>query len=194
MHVNDTLAPLPQQEGVEFRHIPGCYGYAVTDTGEVWSCRRDRSGNRVAWWKRLKANTDKGGYLRVWLRVEINESSEQLVHRLVLKAFKGECPHGFEGRHLDGDKQNNHPSNLAWGTAKENSDDKRRHGTQPKGMKIAFSKLTDDQVREIRDSYVPFSRSHGSRALGRRFNVVHATVSRIVNGTGWTHLLRQTAG
>lgn len=32
-----------------------------------------------------------------------------------------------ETRHLDGDKVNNKPENLAWGTAKENALDRERH-------------------------------------------------------------------
>jgi len=50
----------------------------------------------------------------------------------MLAAFHGEKPDGYEARHLDGDKLNNHPSNLAWGTHSENECDKMKHGTQRK--------------------------------------------------------------
>lgn len=52
------------------------------------------------------------------------------VHRLVALTFIGPPP--FEGaqiRHLDGNHVNNSVSNLAWGSAKENTEDRRRHGT-----------------------------------------------------------------
>lgn len=42
------------------------------------------------------------------------------VHRLVCEAFNGLPPDGAVCMHLDEDSSNNLPSNLAWGTQKEN--------------------------------------------------------------------------
>ena len=42
------------------------------------------------------------------------------VHRLVYEAFVGEIPKGYEVDHVDGDKNNNHYSNLEAVTASEN--------------------------------------------------------------------------
>lgn len=52
------------------------------------------------------------------------------VHRLVAEAFHGpsDLPHV---RHLDSDKLNNTPSNLAWGTAAENIHDNVVRGVIP---------------------------------------------------------------
>jgi len=36
------------------------------------------------------------------------------VDHLVLLAFVGPCPEGYECRHLDGDPANNHVDNLRW--------------------------------------------------------------------------------
>lgn len=44
MPQDDTLPPLPVQDGVEFLHCPGFPGYCVGDDGSAWSCRR--YGNR----------------------------------------------------------------------------------------------------------------------------------------------------
>lgn len=56
-------------------------------------------------------------------------NSHRPVHRLVLEAFVGPCPEGMTvGRHLDDDPNNNHISNLAWGTVSDNSKDKVRNG------------------------------------------------------------------
>jgi hypothetical protein len=38
-----------------------------------------------------------------------------------------------EVRHLDGNKDNPHADNLAWGTRKENADDRERHGRTSRG-------------------------------------------------------------
>ena len=52
------------------------------------------------------------------------------VQWLVLEAFVGPCPDGMECRHFpDRDPTNNRLDNVRWGTAQENSDDKKVHGT-----------------------------------------------------------------
>lgn len=53
------------------------------------------------------------------------------VHSMVLEAFIGLCPDGQECRHLDGNQKNNWLENLSWGSAKENADDRSRHGRTP---------------------------------------------------------------
>ena len=56
------------------------------------------------------------------------------VHRLVALVYLEEKPDwATEIRHIDGDKNNNHASNLAWGTAKLNALDRDRHGKTSKG-------------------------------------------------------------
>jgi hypothetical protein len=51
------------------------------------------------------------------------------VHQLVCEAFNGARPEGAITRHLDGDRTNNVPENLAWGTCTENNLDAVTHGT-----------------------------------------------------------------
>lgn len=41
-------------------------------------------------------------------------------HRLICEAFHGPCPNGMECIHIDEDASNNKPTNLKWGTHKEN--------------------------------------------------------------------------
>ena len=43
------------------------------------------------------------------------------VHRLVCEAFNGPCPEGLVCMHLDENSANNVPTNLQWGTPKDNS-------------------------------------------------------------------------
>ncbi len=72
------------------------------------------------------------------------------VHGIVLEAFVGPCPSGMECRHLDGDGTNNHISNLRWGTRKENAQDRRMHGTLSAGVRHVQTRLSPEQVVEIR--------------------------------------------
>lgn len=69
-----------------------------------------------------------------------------LVHRILLETFVGPCPPGCESRHLDGDRGNCTLENLAWGTKKENYQDKVRHGT-------ACHRYPDELARKIRKSF-----------------------------------------
>jgi hypothetical protein len=58
------------------------------------------------------------GYKRV--AICDNGVKHMLVHRIVLLAFVGECPEGYECDHVDRNKTNNHIDNLRWVTPKEN--------------------------------------------------------------------------
>ena len=49
-----------------------------------------------------------------------NDRKHLHVHRLVYEAFVGEIPKGYEVDHIDGDKNNNHYSNLEAVTPSEN--------------------------------------------------------------------------
>ena len=66
------------------------------------------------------------------------------VHRLVCWAFHGKPEEGQEVRHLDGDRLNNLPSNLKWGSRVENCADTVRHGKSPR-------RLSDSDVKSIKD-------------------------------------------
>ena len=59
----------------------------------------------------------------------------QRVHTLVLEAFVGLRPDGFQACHNDGNPANNHVSNLRWDTRAENTRDMVRHGTHPQASK-----------------------------------------------------------
>jgi hypothetical protein len=43
-------------------------------------------------------------------------------------------------------------------------------------------KLTNEQVAEIRHSYIPQSREYGTVALSKKYGVTNATIGRVVRG------------
>jgi len=143
---------------------------------EVSSFGRVRSH---AWGKLriLNPYPNTTGYLLLnWLADGKRHS--RLLSHLVLEAFVGPRPEGKETRHLDGNRRNNHLSNLAWGTRGENNEDKVRHGTSGR-------KLTMDQAREIRHKY---AEGASARSLGHLYGVAAHTVTRIVKGSGYPEL------
>lgn len=153
----------------QWRDVPGYPGYRVSDLGRVHGPR-----------KLLKCNPNNTGYRMAGLSAGYLKA----VHLIVLEAFAGPRPAGAVARHLNGDKQDNRLENLVWGTAKENADDMVRHGT----ANIKATKLTPDDVHAIRRDYRPYSRTHGSTALGKRYGVHSGTITNIINGTSWGHV------
>lgn len=108
----------------EWREIPGWEDfYQVSDLGRVKSLARVTPGRwstPMHFRERIrKAHPVKGGYLRISLTAG-ERQEKRLVHRLVLSAFLGQCPEGFEALHLDSNPTNNRRSNLRWGTPSEN--------------------------------------------------------------------------
>lgn len=156
-----------------FVAVPGFPGYAVSDHGDVISWKRG--------WFKFVSLVDAGkGYLRVGL--SRNDKQElRLVHSLVLSVFDSERPDGMQVRHLNGNQQDNRIDNLKWGTAKENAEDRDRHGTTAHngGEKCNLSKLNNEIVRQIRMA----SGTH--REIAVRFGVSQPTVTRIIRGETW---------
>jgi hypothetical protein len=86
--------------------------YSVSDLGRV---RNDLTGRLLE----QTLNKPHKGYLSVVLMFA-NEKKFYTVHRLVAMAF---CPNPNKKpqvNHEDGDKLNNHATNLNWMTAREN--------------------------------------------------------------------------
>lgn len=159
---------------VIYKYVVGYPRYLVGSDGKVWSRRRGV-------WTQLKYKIDKFGYHRVTLNGDC-----YLVHRLVLEAFIGKCPPGMQCRHdPDPDKSNNNLLNLQWGTAKENAQDRIRHGSQVKGERMWKAKMTEHMVHQIRADY---KTKKNFSELGRKYNVRHSTIERIVRRKTWKHV------
>jgi hypothetical protein len=180
-----TPEPLPQQEQVEYRDVPGFPGYRVGSDGSVWS-RLTKKGGRGCRsllgldWHALKPDRLRSGRFQVRLCREGRQRVVK-VHRLILEVFVGPCPPGMECRHLDGNSANNALANLCWGTRRENVADAIKHGAW-KGPRNGNSKLNEADVRAIR----LLSRAGVScRELAVRFAVSSQLVGNIVSGKGW---------
>jgi hypothetical protein len=171
----------------EYRPIPNYPGYFAGSDGSIWTtkrCSTKLTKNNYQKWARIKHKIDKTGYLRLSLSKE-NKRVTVSVHKLVLESFVGPCPEGYQCRHLDGDPTNCKLDNLVWGTVQENHDDKKRHGTMARGSSIGCSKLTEDQVVEIRKLA---REGVFLKEIARRFSVADISIARIVRRKTWGHL------
>lgn len=76
--------------------------YLVSNTGRIWDRLRDRE---------LGQTSDRAGYLRVKIAYGSDRWTVS-VHRLVAGTFFDVDIEEYEVNHIDGDKTNNHISNL----------------------------------------------------------------------------------
>lgn len=98
-------------------------------------------------------------------------------------------PEGMECCHCDGNSLNNAVSNLRWGTPQENTYDKYRHGTILWGSKNHQAKLTEQQVIEIREKYVRYSKyKNNSKDLAIEYNTNTQNIGKIIRHQRWQHL------
>lgn len=75
-------------------------------------------------------------------------------HALMCEIINGPCPLGFECRHTCGKGHEGcvNPNHLMWGTGSDNQLDRRKHGTAVTTRWGNQTFLTDEQIREIRET------------------------------------------
>lgn len=165
---------------VTYKDIPEYPEYRIGNDGSVWSCKsRERYPKKVPW-RKLKPKVNKDGHLIVTL---CRPRKMFFVHTLVLVAFVGPRPKGMEACHYpDRNPANNKPSNLRWGTRKDNAADSVKHGTNPHGEKHGCARLKVDDVRSIRTSYAA---GVSSKKLAEKYGINKAHVWDIVARNVW---------
>lgn len=155
-----------------FVSVPGHPEYKINEYGVV----HGKTGLR------LKTFPDKYGYMRFttygagrWQQVSVSVK--------VCEAFIGPRPEGCHAAHLDGNPSNNHVSNLAWKTPKENEADKVLHGTRMRGVSHHRAKLSEAQVLEIRAI-----QGRTLIDIANQYGVTLQTVWNIQKRKTWGHL------
>lgn len=104
------------------------------------------------------------------------------VHRLVLFAFVGPPPTGYQSCHNDGNPSHNWIENLRWDTASNNQRDRVKHGTSNRGERCAAAKLTEKDVHSI------LKDNRQQRLIAEQYGVRQSAISRIKSGRRWGHV------
>lgn len=172
---------------IGFRVIPGFPRYAIDENGTVLSvCVEGNASLKKPWTnaKQLRTGKDTCGYRSICLCRD-GKVRRVSVHTLVLTTFVGPCPDGMQCRHLDGNTENNHINNLAWGTIAENHNDKILHGTSGKGEKNSSAKLKAADVLEIR-ARAENGERHAD--IANAFSVNQTAITKIVRRERWNHI------
>jgi hypothetical protein len=91
--------------------------------------------------------------------------------------------------HKDGNRSNNDLRNLEWCTYQENNihayQQLNKGASIPKGEKHSFAKLSAANVRDIRSLAGQLTHE----AISQQFGIARPTVTDIINGKTWRHLL-----
>ena len=154
-----------------YKEIKGLEGrYSVDEDGNVFS-----HINGI----KLKPYLVGNGYYYV----NIAGKSRQ-VHRLVVEAFLPDFLTKPQVNHKDGNKQNNHISNLEMVTVSENLLHAYKTGLKvsPKGENHTNSKLSAEDVTSIK---MLLREGETGTSLARKFGVSQATISYIKSGIAW---------
>lgn len=148
--------------------------YEISESGVV---RNAKSGREI------KQFHGKDGYMRLQIA-----GKTRTVHRLVALTFiPADIGKDFIN-HIDGNKQNNHVSNLEWCTRSENMKHAYRYGLKDSnGEQNGRSKLTEADVDFVRTHYICRDKNFGTTALAKKFGVSRQTISAVVSGQNWIH-------
>jgi len=155
-----------------WKTIAGYPDYRISSYGRVLSLKGINP--RI-----LKPRTGAHGYLHVDLHKDSKGKSTKIA-RLVAKAFIPNPENKPQINHINGDKTNNHISNLEWSTDSEN----KQHAISVLGEKKFKAKITSNQAIEIFKKY--HSGKYTQAELSREYSISYRAVALITHGRSWS--------
>jgi len=166
---------------IEWKTIPDFSRYEASNTGLLRSNNYKRTGKT----KVLKPAINPRGYPQTMLQKDDGTYSSKPVHYFVTRAFFGPRPQELTVDHIDGNKQNNTISNLEYVTRSENCKRAVKTGLWEikHGSKNGNSKITESQVKEIRDYYAQFKKGekYGRKALAEKYGISESHLKDILS-------------
>lgn len=158
------------------KEIEGYEGlYSISDDGKVYSHSRNRF---------LKYQPDRNGYCYVQLSKK-GKIRKLAIHRIVGMSFLSNPFNLPQINHIDGNKLNNHVSNLEWCTPRYNT----LHAFA-KGLKVVArgednhrAKLLWSDVSKIRKLYKSGNCTQGQ--IASLYGLHQTTILKIVNYKSW---------
>lgn len=105
----ERVKPYAFIDPLQMTHYSQALGYYVSDNGEVYTVLKGKI-------RKQKHRKHSNGYLRTGIRAK-----DFYIHRLVAELFCENPNNYVEVNHIDGNKENNHYTNLEWCTRSENN-------------------------------------------------------------------------
>ena len=181
-HVGFNWEPVPDLDGEVWRESSLAKGRLISNYGRLKS---SVSGNAMYVGKLIKGVIDRCGYIR-----HRNGKGGVFAHVLMAHEFIGPKPEGYECNHKDGNKLNNHVSNIEYLTRKDHRKHSVVNDLVPYGERHGMVKLSERDVLDILDL-----RKQGitHAAIGKRFNVDESNISCITRGVTWKRTVAHEA-
>lgn len=156
------------------REIKNYPDYFISETGIVTR----KKDNKI-----VSVHLNHKGYPSVNLQ---NNNSWKVItiHRLVALTYIPVIADKPQVNHIDGNKENNHISNLEWVNNRENT----LHAIKEKlykcavGSRHGMSKITEDIVLKIRAD------KRRLADISKEYNICISSVSKIRSGILWSHV------
>lgn len=169
-----------------FRIIKGYDNlYCINPFGDIISPAYVDKRGALRKMRRIVPTETKKGYQRVALNKN-GKQKRMYVHRLVAKTFIPNEENRTQINHKDGNKLNNHISNLEWCTNQENIIHSYktglRVGTDAKGERNTMARLSEEDVMEIRISNNKIAR------IANKFGVSKSCIYKIKQRKRWAHV------
>lgn len=134
------------------KHTPG---YEVMCDGRIFSVSTNWRGLGR---RELRQDLNGDGYPSVRLTID-GKRKRYSVHKLVALHYLPQRPsEEHEVRHLDGNKMNSIATNLAWGTRKENADDRERHGRTSRGESHSKAIKSSEHFKRVASGAAHYKR------------------------------------
>ncbi len=176
-----------------WKPIEGYNEYEVSSFGKIRSYYT-KTGIKKSWIVSyntephfLKPAFSYDGYHLVSIGCK-NKKRTMSLHRLVAKAFIPNPENKPQVNHKDGNKINNRADNLEWATKSENELHAYKTGLkiQPRGQKNHNSKLTDKQVKEIKE--ISKNSVLTQEEISKKYNISRGTIAKIQVNISWKHI------
>ena len=103
-------------------------------------------------------------------------------HVLACRIAHGLCPPNHEVCHSCRNRHCFNPRHVRWGTRAENAADKLRDGTHNRGERHPATRLTETDIRTIRQEH---NRGVRYRELADMYGVARVTIGQIVRRDRW---------
>lgn len=131
-HKNNEIPKTPQDavlisSCIDFKDF---YGYAVSTSGDIYTCRNWGDNNYLNEWVKMSDTIKSTGYREVVIKRKTIR-----VHKIVAKLFIANPYNKPYINHINGIKTDNRVDNLEWCTASENTIHAYINGLMPKTRK-----------------------------------------------------------
>jgi hypothetical protein len=182
---NNSTPKNPKEIWVEIPEFEGIY--SVSNLGRI---RRDIPGGRFSAGRILKPLPIKGNNYQQVCLYKNRAGTYWKIHRLVMLAFVGPRPEGMEIDHINCCQSDNRLINLEYVTAKTNRERAKQNGRYPIGSNNPNSKLTEMEVRHIRNQLNACKKGRKalSQSLAAYYGVSYQLIQAIVSRRIWRHI------